>query len=54
MQQWAEENAVIFDPAYGDEAMQKAFPMVQIDAWLKWESGDAEVRPSDVGIPRPE
>ena len=54
MQTWAEENAVIFDPAFGQEAFDKSFPMVQIDAWLKWDSGDAEVRPSEVGIPRPE
>jgi hypothetical protein len=34
-------------------AMKKAFPMVQLDAWLKFDSGDATVDPSTIGIPRP-
>jgi len=54
LQTWAAENAVVFDPAHGEEAVDKSFPMVQMDAWLKWDSGDAEVNPSEVGIPRPE
>jgi len=27
--------------------------MVQLDAWLKFDSGDAAVDPSTIGIPRP-
>ncbi|MGM0675579.1 MAG: Bug family tripartite tricarboxylate transporter substrate binding protein [Spirochaetota bacterium] len=54
LREWAAENAVVFDPVYGEEAFEKSFPMVQIDAWLKWDSGDAEVEPSEVDIPRPE
>ncbi|MFP4010257.1 MAG: tripartite tricarboxylate transporter substrate binding protein [Spirochaetaceae bacterium] len=54
LREWAAENAVVFDPAYGEEAFEKSFPMVQIDAWLKWDAGDAEIEPSEVGIPRPE
>ena len=50
---FAAQNAMIFDPAAGDTAMKKAFPMVQLDAWLKFDSGDAAVDPSTVGIPRP-
>jgi tripartite-type tricarboxylate transporter receptor subunit TctC len=50
---FAAKNAMIFDPATGDKAMQKAFPMVQLDAWLKFDSGDATVDPSTIGIPRP-
>lgn len=50
---FAAQNAMIFDPATGEAAMQKAFPMVQLDAWLKFDSGDAAVDPSTVGIPRP-
>jgi tripartite-type tricarboxylate transporter receptor subunit TctC len=50
---WARENAVVFDPDYGDEAFRKAFPMVQIDAWLKEEAGDTVISPDKVGIPRP-
>lgn len=53
LRQWARENAVVFDPAWGEEAVDKAFPMVQIDAWLKYDAGDAVIDPADVGIPRP-
>jgi tripartite-type tricarboxylate transporter receptor subunit TctC len=50
---FASQNAMIFDPATGEAAMKKAFPMVQLDAWLKFDSGDASVDPSTIGIPRP-
>ena len=53
LQEFAAKNAMIFDPASGDTAMQKAFPMVQLDAWLKFDSGDAAIDPSTIGIPRP-
>jgi tripartite-type tricarboxylate transporter receptor subunit TctC len=53
LKKFAAQNAMIFDPAAGDMAMQKAFPMVQLDAWLKFDSGDAVVDPSTIGIPRP-
>ena len=50
---FAAKNAMIFDPAAGDTAMKKSFPMVQLDAWLKYDSGDASIDPSTIGIPRP-
>ena len=50
---YAAQNAMIFDPAAGDVAMKKSFPMVQLDAWLKFDKGDAAVDPSTIGIPRP-
>ena len=50
---YAAQNAMIFDPAAGDAAMKKSFPMVQLDAWLKFDKGDAVVDPSTIGIPRP-
>ncbi len=53
LKKFASQNAMIFDPATGDAAMKKAFPMVQLDAWLKFDSGDAAIDPSTVGIPRP-
>lgn len=53
LQTFASQNAMIFDPATGETAMKKAFPMVQLDAWLKFDSGDAAVDPSTIGIPRP-
>lgn len=53
LQSFAAQNAMIFDPAAGETALKKAFPMVQLDAWLKFDSGDAAIDPSTVGIPRP-
>jgi tripartite-type tricarboxylate transporter receptor subunit TctC len=50
---FASQNAMIFDPATGDAAKRKSFPMVQLDAWLKFDKGDAVVDPSTIGIPRP-
>ena len=49
---FARENAVIPDPVYGEEAIRKTFPMVQLDAWLAYETGTAVVSPDSVGIPR--
>lgn len=53
LKDWAAKNAVIFDPCYGEEALKKSFPMVQISAWLKVEAGDAVVDPASIGIPKP-
>ena len=53
LKKFASENAVVFDPAWGEEAQEKAFPMIQLDAWLKYDSGQAKISPEEVGIPRP-
>ena len=53
LKKWAQETAVIFDPAYGAQAVTKSFPQIQLDAWLKYEAGDLVVDPVKVGIPRP-
>jgi tripartite-type tricarboxylate transporter receptor subunit TctC len=53
LKDWAANNAVVFDPAYGETAVKKSFPMVQIDAWLKHDTGDTVMSPEEVGIPRP-
>lgn len=53
LKDWAANNAVVFDPAYGETAFKKSFPMVQIDAWLKHDTGDTVMNPEEVGIPRP-
>ena len=53
LKKFAAQNAMIFDPAAGDAAMKKSFPMVQLDAYLKFDSGDAAIDPATVGIPRP-
>lgn len=53
LKKFAAQNAMVFDPAAGETALKKAFPMVQLDAWMKYDSGDASVDPSTIGIPRP-
>lgn len=53
LKKWASENAVIFDPAYGAQAVTKCFPMIQLDAWLKYDAGDLVINPIKLGIPRP-
>ncbi|RLE11828.1 tripartite tricarboxylate transporter substrate binding protein [Candidatus Aerophobetes bacterium] len=50
---FASERGAVFDPSWGDEAYRKAFPMVQIDAWLKYDAGQAVINPEEIGIPRP-
>lgn len=54
LKKFAAENAVVFGPAWGDEAQEKAFPMIQLDAWLKYDAGQAKISPEEIGIPRPE
>ena len=54
LKDFAAQNAVVFDPAWGGEAQEKAFPMIQLDAWLKFDAGQAKISPEEIGIPRPE
>ena len=51
--EFAADNAMVFDPAYGEEALAKSMPMVRMDAWLKYDAGDAVINPSEVGYERP-
>lgn len=51
--EWAADNAVVFDPAYGEEALRKSLPMVRLDAWLKFDAGDAVISPEEIGLERP-
>jgi tripartite-type tricarboxylate transporter receptor subunit TctC len=53
LREWAANNAVVFDPAYGETAVEKSFPMVQVDAWLKHQAGDTVMSPEEIGIPKP-
>lgn len=53
LQDFAKKNAIVFDPSWGEEAQKKAFPMIQLDAWLKFDAGQAKISPDTVGIPRP-
>ncbi|MFW6368427.1 MAG: tripartite tricarboxylate transporter substrate binding protein [Spirochaetota bacterium] len=54
LQELATEMASIYDPMWGEEAYEAAFPMVQIDAWLAHEMGDTVMPPDEAGIPEPD
>ena len=53
LKKYAAGRGAVFAPSWGDEAQKRAFPKIQEDAWLKWESGQAKVKPDTVGIPKP-
>jgi tripartite-type tricarboxylate transporter receptor subunit TctC len=53
LKEYAAGRGAVFAPSWGEEAQKRAFPKIQEDAWLKWESGQAKVEPDKVGIPKP-
>jgi len=53
LKKYAAGRGAVFAPSWGEEAQKRAFPKIQEDAWLKWDSGQAKVKPDTVGIPRP-
>ena len=53
LKKFASENGLVFNPAWGEEAQKLAFPMIQLDAWLKFDAGQAVISPDEIGIPRP-
>jgi len=53
LQRFASERGSLFDPLYGEEAREAAFPMVQSNAWTLYDAGEAPNDPSTLGIPRP-
>ncbi len=53
LKKYAAGRGAVFAPSWGEEAQKRAFPKIQEDAWLKWDSGKAKVRPDKVGIPKP-
>jgi tripartite-type tricarboxylate transporter receptor subunit TctC len=50
---YANSRGAFFGPLSGDAAQKAAFPAVQANAWLMFESGKAKVSPDTVGIPKP-
>ena len=54
LKQFAAENGLIFNPAWGDRARELCYPMIQLDAWLKYDAGQAVISPDTIGISRPE
>ena len=53
LKEYAAGRGAVFAPSWGKEAQTRAFPKIQEDAWLKYDSGQAKVRPDEVGIPKP-
>jgi tripartite-type tricarboxylate transporter receptor subunit TctC len=53
LKEYAANRGAVFAPSWGDEAQKRAFPKIQEDAWLKWDSGQAKIQPDKVGIPKP-
>ena len=49
-QSYARERGAIFDPAYGEEALEKAMPVIISEACARVDRGEAVVQPSEFGI----
>jgi tripartite-type tricarboxylate transporter receptor subunit TctC len=47
---YALERGAVFDPAYGEEALKKATPVIISEACARVERGEAVVQPSEFGI----
>lgn len=53
LRQYAESRGALFAPAFGADALTRAFPAVQANAWLMHDGGKSKVAPDTVGIPKP-
>jgi tripartite-type tricarboxylate transporter receptor subunit TctC len=47
---YARERGAVFDPAYGEEGLKKAMPVIISEACARVERGEAVVQPSEFGI----
>jgi tripartite-type tricarboxylate transporter receptor subunit TctC len=53
VKQYANSRGALFAPLSGEAAQKAAFPAVQANAWLLFNSGKAKTSPDTVGIPAP-
>ena len=53
LRKYATSRGAVFAPVSGAAAQTAAFPAVQANAWLMFDSGKAKVSPDTVGIPKP-
>jgi len=53
LKEYAAGRGAVFAPSWGEEAQKRAFPKIQEDAWLKWDSGQAKTKPDTIGILKP-
>ncbi|MEM6711354.1 MAG: tripartite tricarboxylate transporter substrate binding protein [Pseudomonadota bacterium] len=50
LQTYASDRGAVFDPSFGDQAMERAMPVVIAEACARVERGEAVVDPSEIGI----
>ena len=53
VKKYASDRGAVFTPYWGTEALVKAFPLIQNNAWLYYDAGKAEISPMEIGVPRP-
>jgi tripartite-type tricarboxylate transporter receptor subunit TctC len=53
LQRYATEMGAVFAPAHGDEALEKAMPVIVSEACARVARGEAVVDPSEIGIDCP-
>lgn len=50
LRSYANERGAVFAPAYGEEALEKAMPVIRSEACARVDRGEAVVDPSEIGI----
>jgi tripartite-type tricarboxylate transporter receptor subunit TctC len=50
LQTYAREHGAVFDPAFGEEAVEKAMPVIAMQACARAAAGEAAVDPSTIGV----
>lgn len=50
---YAAERGSMFNPTFGEAAVEAAMPFISINAWQQFDAGTAPNEPAQYGIPRP-
>ena len=53
LQAYARQAGALFNPSFGEAAIEDVWPEVQADAWMLHDAGRATVSPEELNIPRP-
>jgi hypothetical protein len=53
LKKYSVNHGALFGPVDGEGAQKVAFPAVQANAWMLFNTGQAKVSPATVGIPAP-
>ncbi len=53
LKKYCVQHGALFAPIAGEAAQKAAFPAVQANAWMLYETKQAKVSPASVGIPKP-